>query len=636
MFLLLGLANGAVFAALALALVVTYRSSGVVNFATGVTALFGAYTYGYLRDGKLLLLIPGAPDTIDLGRKLDFWPAAILTMVLCAFIGLLLYLVVYRPLRTAPAVARAVASIGVMVVITELVSERIGTTAVNVKPIFPNGNWKVGNVNVTQDRIWFAVTILAIALALAAAFRFTRFGLATRAAAESEKGAFVSGISPDRLAAVNWMISTMVAGMAGILIAPIAPVAPIQYTLFIVPALAAAILGRFQYLVPAVVGGLVIGMVQSDTNNLLNDYSWLPKSGLSEMVPLVLILLVLVVRAKPLPTRGAIIQQTLGRAPRPRNVSLPAVVATVGGGVALVLLQSTWRVALVTSLIFAILSLSLVVVTGYAGQVSLAQLTLAGCAGFLLGPLTKDWSIPFTHLSIPFPLAPLIAAAGAALIGVVIGLPAIRIRGLPVAVVTLAMAVAVEAIWFRNNDLVSASGKNIDGPTLFGLDLRARVGSGYPRIGFCLMVLVVLLLVALGVARLRTSRLGSAMLAVRANERSAAASGIDVVRVKLYAFAIGAFIAGLGGSMLGYLQGNVTYASFAVLAGLGIFATSYLAGITSVSGGILAGMLGGGGIVFAAADEYISLGGWYAAITGVLLIFTVIRNPEGIIGPIHT
>jgi len=627
-FLLLGLANGAVFAALALALVVIYRSSGVLNFATGSMALFSAYTYAFLRRGELLVLVPGLPKTVDLGTELGFWPATLVTLAISALLGLVLYVVVFRPLRTAPAVARAVASIGVMVVLTGVMAQRLGTRPVNVAGILPSHIWTIGSVRVSSDRVWFAVTVLALAFAVASAFRFTRFGLATRAAAETEKGAFVSGIAPDRVAAVNWMISAAVAGISGILIAPIVPLIPLSYTLFIVPALAAAILGRFQYLVPAVVAGLVIGMLQSEATLLKTQHTWLPASGLAELVPLVLILLVLVVRARPLPSRGALIQQTLGRAPRPQRVLAPAVAGAVAAAVALAVLQDSWRSALVTSLIFAIISLSLVVVTGFAGQVSLAQLTLAGVAGFLLGPMTTSWSIPF-------PLAPLLAALGATLVGVVIGLPAIRVRGLTVAVVTLALAVAVEGVWFHNSDFVGASGKDVAGPTLLGLNLRARVGTDFPRLSFCLLVLLVLVAVAVGVAKLRTSRLGSAMLAVRANERSAAGAGIDVVRVKLIAFAIGAFIAGLGGAMLGYKQGNVTFDSFAILIGIALFAGVYLAGITSVSGGILAGILAAGGLVFRASSEWLHLGDWYGTVLGVGLVLTVIQNPEGIVGPIH-
>jgi ABC-type branched-subunit amino acid transport system ATPase component/branched-subunit amino acid ABC-type transport system permease component len=629
-FLLLGLANGAVFASLALALVMTYRSSGVINFATGAIALFTAYTYAFLRKGQLLILIPGLKQTVKIGGNLGFVPAAVLALLMAAVLGLILYVLIFRPLRTAPPIARAVASLGVMVVLTGVMLQRLGTSPVEVSSIFPTHNYKLGSVRVSGDRIWFAITVVAVTLVLAAAYRFTRFGLSTRAAAVSEKGAFVSGISPDRIAAYNWMISAAVAGLAGILIAPIVPLVPAAYTLFIVPALAAAIAGRFQSLAVGVGAGLVIGMVQSEVTYLQGQHSWLPKSGMAELVPLVLVLVVLVIQGRPLPGRGALITHTLGRAPRPRGLAVPAAIATAAAAVGLVAMSGAWRAALLTSLIFGIISLSLVVVTGYAGQVSLAQLTLAGAAGFLLSPLTASWGIPF-------PIAPLLAALGATVIGVIVGLPALRIRGLPVAVVTLTLAVALEALWFRNPSLVPSEGKNITGPSLFGLNLRVGAGTAYPRLAFCFVALAALVVAGLGVAKLRISRLGSAMLAVRANERSAAAAGINVVATKVAAFAIAAFIAGIGGTLLAYKQTNVTFDPFDAILGLSVFATAYLAGITSVSGGLLAGIMGVGGLTFLATDRWLSLtSDWYQVLTGIGLILTVVLNPEGIVGPWHT
>jgi ABC-type branched-subunit amino acid transport system ATPase component/ABC-type branched-subunit amino acid transport system permease subunit len=327
--------------------------------------------------------------------------------------------------------------------------------------------------------------------------------------------------------------------------------------------------------------------------------------------------------------------RNLGRAPRPRSIPRSAGAGLVVGAVALAVLGGDWRAALLTSLILGIVALSYVVVTGYSGQISLAQLTLAGAAGFLLGPITKDWELPLVHAHLPFPLAPVVAALGAAAIGVVFGLPAVRIRGLPVAVVTLALAVVLEAGWFRNTDLVSSSGKDVAGPTLAGLDLRVGSGAAYPRLGFCLLVLVVLVAVGAAVARLRTSSLGAAMLAVRANERAAAAAGVDVVRTKVIAFGLGAFIAGLGGAFLAYKQGNVTVESFSAFLGLSVFATAYLAGITSVSGAVVAGLIGANGLVFTFIDDHLSLGRWYTTIAGLGLVVTVVMNPEGIVGPIH-
>ncbi len=628
-FLLLGLANGAVFAALALALVVTFRSSGVINFATGAIALLSAYVYAFLRQGKLLLPIPGLPRSIDIGARLAFAPAVALTLVIAGALGLALYASTFRPLRTAPPVAKAVASIGVMVVITGVIIQRLGTDPVTVSPIFPTKTYFLGQIRVPADRVWFAATIVALTAVVIAGYRFTRFGLHTRAAAESEKGAYVSRISPDRVAALNWIISAVVAGLAGILIAPISPLVPYSYTLFIVPALAAAIVGGFERVGVAVAAGLAIGMLQSETTYLQTQHSWLPSSGLPELVPLILILLVLVVRAKPLPSRGTILQTALGRAPRPTNLTRSAVVGIGVGVIAIFAVHGSWRSALVTTFVMGIIALSMVVITGFAGQVSLAQLTLAGAAGFLLSPLTTSWGVPF-------PLAPVLAALGATVIGVVVGLPALRIRGLPVAIVTLSLAVALQALWFQNVDLVGSAGKTIAEPKLFGFALGPGSGAEYPRPQFCLMVLGVFALAALAVAFLRRSSLGSAMLAVRANERSAAASGINVVATKIGAFAIAAFIAGIGGSMLGYKLGTVTYDSFDVLLGLALFGTVYLAGITSVSGGVLAGTLAASGILFYAGSQWLSLDlAWFQILTGVGLVISVVKNPEGIVGSIH-
>ncbi|MCU1345582.1 MAG: putative transporter ATP-binding protein [Acidimicrobiia bacterium] len=626
-YLLLGLGNGAVYAALAVALVVTYRSSGVINFATGSIGLYAAYFYGYLRHGDLLILIPGLPNTADLGFVPGFWVAFVLTIIVTSLFGLLLYLLVFRPLRTAPPVARVVASLGVQLVLVLLIVKKLGTKPLGVAKIFPNRKFHMGSTVMQTDRIWFALTIVVLSIALGCLYRFTRFGLATRAAAETEKGAVVSRVSPARVAALNWMLSAAVAGFAGILIAPLVSLVPVSYSLFIVPALAAAVLSRFEYLAPAVIGGLAIGMLQSESEYFKVKFSWFPSTGGAELVPLILILLILVVRGQPLPVRGSLIQRTLGRAPRPRNLLLTTA---VGGGIAavmLLLLQNQWRDSLILSFVLATISLSLVVVTGYAGQISLAQLTLAGTSAYTLSTLTSDWGIPF-------PIAPIMAALVAMIIGVIVGLPALRVRGLSVAVVTLALAVAVDALWFRNTDVVGLKGVVVDPPTLFGKDIGwGSATDSHLKFGF--LALIVLILVALGVAFLRRSRLGSAMVAIRANERSAAAAGVDVTRVKLGAFAIGSFIAGIGGAMLAYRYGSLTYDQFTPLVGLAFFSTVYLAGITSVSGGIAAGMIGVAGIVYQATNEWLSLASWYQLITSVLLIFTVISNPEGIVGPTH-
>jgi ABC-type branched-subunit amino acid transport system ATPase component/branched-subunit amino acid ABC-type transport system permease component len=630
-FLLLGLGNGGVFAALAMALVVTYRSSGVLNFATGAQALYAAYTYSLLRNGQLLIPIPGLGPTVSVGSNLGFWPALLITLGIQAVMGAVVYLLVFRPLRNHRPVAKAVASIGLMGLLTAVVTYQVGTQVVLVNPIFPQNHISFLGVSISTDRLWLAGTIIALGIVLTVVFRFTRFGLATRASAETEVGALVSGLSPDRIALVNWVISFVVSGIAGVLIAPLVPLQPGTYTLFIVPALAAAVVGRFHSLGWAITAGLGIGALESLSVYVNGVHPDFP-AGAGELIPLILVLVVLAVRGQTMPSRGTLMQVTLGRAPRPHWRLATAIVGTAIGVGAIYLFTGNDRAALYASFITGVISLSLVVVTGYTGQISLAQLTLAGVSAYILSTFATSWGIPF-------PIAPILSALVAAAAGVVIGIPALRVRGLMLGVVTLTFAAGVEAIWFNNNSLDGgASGLNIPTPRLFGMNLGIGSGKDFPRPAFGILCLVVLVLVAFGVSWLRTSRLGTAMLAVRSDERSAAAAGINVVRVKLIGFAIGAFIAGLGGSLLAYQLGNVTFQDFDAFLGLVAFSIVVVAGITSVSGGILAGMISSGGLLVALISSGVGSGGvdnWYGVVAGIGVILTVIFNPEGVVGPTH-
>jgi ABC-type branched-subunit amino acid transport system ATPase component/ABC-type branched-subunit amino acid transport system permease subunit len=627
-FLFLGLGNGAVFAALAMALVVTYRSSGVLNFATGAQSLYAAYTYTLLRQGQLLQPVPGVRATLSVGGPMGFVPALLVTLGIQALLGAIMYLLVFRPLRNHRAVAKAVASLGLASLLTALVNYQVGAQELLAGPIYPQQRYRVGGMTIPMDRVWFAVTIIAVALLLTGIYRLTPFGLATRASAESEAGALVSGLSPDRIALFNWMISSVVAGLAGILIAPLVPLVPGSYTLFIVPALAAAVVGRFYALGPAVITGLALGALESVAVYLNVAYPSFP-AGAGEALPLVVVLVMLVARGKTLPSRGTLSKLTLGRAYRPHSLALPLVIGVPAAVAALYLFQGGLRDALITSFIVAVIALSLVVVTGYVGQISLAQLTLAGVAAFALSTIANSWGIPF-------PIAPILAALFATVVGVVVGLPALRIRGLMVGVVTLTLAAALEGVWFENNSIDGgASGLAVPAPRLFGLNLGIGSGNDFPRPAFGLLCLVVLVLVAVAVAKLRASRLGSAMLAVRADERSAAASGVNVARVKLTGFAIGAFIAGLGGSLIAYQAQNVNDSPFTAIGGLALFTTVFLAGITSVSGGLLAGLISSGGVLFFLLNNVFSVSNWYAVIVGASVIVTVIFNPEGLVGPFH-
>ena len=445
LFLLLGLGAGAVYAILGLGLVLEYRSSGVINFAQGAIAMFIVYTYIELRKtGRLMLPVVGLPYRLRIfSGGIATVPALLIALVYAAGLGLLIFLLVFRPLRNSPPLARLVASVGLMIVVQAMVVINLGDSAFNISgqtagSILPSDPIVVLGTRVPRDRFYLAALTVVIGVALWAVFRYTTFGLATRGAAESEKGAAVCGYSSTRLGAINWMVATALAGFAGILITPISGLNPTSFTLFIVPALGAALLGRMTSFSATLVAGLAIGMLQSLMTKLVLEFDWLPRSGLQEGLPFIAIIVALVVFGRSIPWRGTLIDRAMPVAGRPKRVVLSAAFCLAAGTVALFTLGSTLRLGLIQSLIVIVLGLSLVVVTGFAGQISLAQMAFAGFGGFMYGILSAELSVPFLP-------ALVLAGLATAPLALVVGLPALRTRGIHLAVLTLAAAVALDA-----------------------------------------------------------------------------------------------------------------------------------------------------------------------------------------------
>ena len=235
-------------------------------------------------------------------------------------------------------------------------------------------------------------------------------------------------------------------------------------------------------------------------------------------------------------------------------------------------------------------------------------------------------------LGVPFPLSLVMSSLVAAAFGVVIGIPALRVRGANLAVVTLAAAVALERFVFRNPELTKPAGNPISKPVFFGLSLAIQSGRNVARWQFGIAVLVVVVLAGLAVGNLARSASGRRFLAIRSNERAAAAAGVDVAANKLLAFTMSSFLAGLGGSLIGYSRGQLSADSFTAAVGLGFLAFAYLGGITSVKGAIIAGTLAPLGVGYVVLDRWLNLGNSYGVIAGLSLIVTALINQEGIAG----
>jgi branched-chain amino acid transport system permease protein len=619
--LLLGLGTGAVYGALGLGLVLTYRASGVVNFAHGAMAMYATYVYVELRaTGDLVLPVVGVGSRLHLADEVPFAAALAVALAVAAAVALAAHVLVFQPLRHAPALGRVVASVGIMVALHAVVALQFGPANRAVAAVLPAEPVHLAGAVIPRDRLLLAAVVVLAGAGLRAGSRWTRLGLATRAAADDEVGAALLGWSPAALAAANWVLAGVLAALAGILVAPITALNPLTYSLLVIPALAAALVGRLSSFGLTVAAGLALGMAQSEVTGLQARYTWLPRTGLQQGLPLLVLVVAMALGTSVVPEAARFAVRRLPRAGRPRR---PLVVAAGAAGAGAVLLAATggqYRLALVTSMIGAVVCLSIVVVTGYGGQISLAQMAFAGTAGFALGPLGHA-------AGIPFPLAPLLAAGAATVAGLLVGLPALRTRGINLAVLTLAAAVALEELVFKNPGLTGGlRGVSVGTPALFGV--RAPPSS----LGFGLLVLGVLTATALGVARLRTSPLGRRLLAVRANEEAAAATGVPVTATKLWAFALSALIAGVAGTLLGYQQRRLSFESFGVLSSLSFLAVAYVGGVASIAGALVGGALVAGGVVFTALDRVAGLGRYQLLASGVALTVAAVVAPDGLAG----
>ncbi len=654
---LIGLGLGALYAMLGMSVVIAYKGSGVINFAQGAIGMYVVFNYTQLRtQGQIYLpwvnFLPGrhTPVLITITHgPLGFIPSILIAAAMAVFIGVLVHFLVFRPMRYASSLGKVVASVGLLLYLQAIALLNFGQLARQLPPVFPSGAWSnflgLGHP-FPKENLYVAIAAIVMAAGLWALFRFTMLGLATRAAAENEKGAVLLGYSPDALALTSWVLSSLIGAAAGFLVGPIAgQLTPTAYDAFIVPALGAALVGLLSSYSLVLVGGLGLGMLESIVNYLAAK-TWFPSwlsggNALASAVPLLVIGIVLYVRGNSLPTRGTVGERRLPPASRPVRVTLWVVVAAAVSLIYGAVLHGPWDLALTTTMIIAILMLSYVVITGYVGQISLAQLGLAGVAAFFMVRLmshggTGSGGVPNVHgPGLPMIVAIPIALAFSALIGIVVGLPAVRIRGVQLAIITLAAGETMVDLYFNNPGLTGETGGEgapVPKPSLFGANLSVAGKNGLSdRYAFTAFVLVILVGAALLVTNLRKSATGRRFLAIRANERAAAAAGIDVTRSKLQAFALAAAIAGLAGCLLAFQQQNITAANWDPLVGLSFLAFAYLGGISSVNGALVGGFIASSGVwAYFLQDHFNNLENYWVLFGGIGLILTAILNPLGI------
>ena len=280
-FAVLGLGLATVYVGLGTGLLLVYRATGIVNFAQGAMAMWGVYVYATLQESGLLVLPIGSIQVAD-ERGMDVWPAVAVGLVNAAVLGVLVHYLVFRPVRRAPDLAQVVVSIGLMITLQALAVIRFGPNHVPVESLFENDYVEVFGATLSQREMVMAAVMVVLALGVWAYLRFTYSGAATRAASENERGAVLMGFNPDRLALVAMVMGALVSTAGVLMASTLTGLSPGNYTLMVVPALAVLLIARLESIGAVVLGGLALGIFQSELS-LIAAKPWWPvwaKSGL--------------------------------------------------------------------------------------------------------------------------------------------------------------------------------------------------------------------------------------------------------------------------------------------------------------------------------------------------------------------
>jgi ABC-type branched-subunit amino acid transport system permease subunit len=607
---IVGGAGGALYALLAVGLIVEFRSSGVLNLGQGAIATIAAFSY------------MNAVTAWHWSPALSF---AFGTVVAIG-ISVAFDVIVLRRMRSASAVTKVVATVGLALMLTALTGPLFGNGYIFSVPLFNAGTVKLPfGYFIPENLLAFTLATVFLCALGWALFRFTRFGRASRATVDNERAVQSLGYSARRLETLNWAIGGALAGIAGVLLSILSPPSGSSYTLILIAAVSIAILGGFQSFGIALLGGIAFGAAQALLQLYSDDFqSWTSLIGWEQAVPLVVIIAVVIFRGKTIASKEQRLEYRVSNAPLSRYPVRGAAACVLVGAIWVMTSPSNLVLPTTITLVFVVLAMSIMVLTGFAGQVSLVQMSLAGFGAFVAARVAMDWGFPFLA-------AVLFAGLATIPVALLIGSPSIRVRGMTLAVLTLTVAIVVDAMFFSDRNLTGADeGLSVPRPRLFGLDISTI---DYPR-RYALAVLAIAAIVGVGVAFLRRSRRGQSMLAVRSNERGAAAIGISPSKVKLIAFMISGFIAGVGGALYAYTSTQVSWTPYDYFASLVLVAFAYMGGVTVFSGAIVTGLLIPGGIIATLLPSQGNAGSIITIIGGAGVILIVMLHPAGIGGDV--
>jgi branched-subunit amino acid ABC-type transport system permease component len=581
---ILGLVTGAVYGIAASGLVLTYTTSGIFNFAQGAMAMLAAFTYWQFRYGWN-------------------WPAPLaLFLVIAVFaplVGTILYGGIMRGLRETAEVTKIVVTIGIMLGLIALAQWIWNPGVPRTDQLFFGGaaKFQVLGVYVTDHEAIALGCGVLIAVGIRLLFKSTRTGVAMRAVVDNPALLQLNGGRPERLAALSWALGGALAALAGILITPISggTLDVHVLTLLVLDSIAAAVFGRLRSIWWTFAGALVLGLASTYVLGYF-PATWSWASNFRIALPMIVLFVVLLVLPQDR-LRGATLLRTRER------FTVPTVRTAFTWGVILILvvlalepIMDTSDIgALTTGITYAIIALSLTLLTGYAGEINLAPVSFGAIATIIVFHLGLSGTGSSQRMT---PWGIVLAVVVTALVGGLIALPALRLRGLYLALATLAFGVFVSdmiiadiaphvlPIFHLHFSIFPNGTLQIPPPKLGPVDLNSS--RTFLIVSTCTFVLL-----SIGLVGLRRSNYGRRLTAMKDSPAAAATLGQNLVKLKLSVFMLSAAIAGLGGVLLSAESASVNANTFIIFVSLALVMLTVVGGIGNVAGALMGGILAG-------------------------------------------
>ncbi len=616
-----GIPYGCGFALLAVGLVLTFRATGVFNLAFGAQAFVSAFAY-------------------DLLNQYAHWSQAaafaVSVLVLAPALGLAMDRFLFRHIPTASTTAKVISSLGLLIAIPELVPiifggatrHRIGYLWLNPNVVY----FRIGSTPVNGSDISTTVITFAVVAALVAMFRWSTAGVTMRAVVESRRLSQLEGVNAARVGAAAWALSSTLAGLAGVLLLPqsnsIDPTNPLQFTTLLVAGITAAAFASLDSIPMALLGGVALGVLENVLVKFLPPGGVLSQ-GLLPSLPFAVLVVVLLANPRlrrieqssdplasvdpPPPPRAIAVRDRRLELPMKWGFRLLVVAFLVSS---LTWVPGNWVFPFAQGLVFSVIFLSVTLITGMSGQLSLCQATFAGIGAFTVGQLAE-------HMGLSVLVGALLGGALAAAVGAVLALVVIRVSGLLLTLVTLAFALFADNVLFQFT---------WSGGGLYGLTVPRPVLGPASFQGdrpFLLLAFVALVACVGLVALVQRGTTGRFLAAMRGSPVGAASLGIDLSRAKITVFALSAGIAGFGGALYGSIQGSVSSTDFQYVLSLVWVVVVITTGAQTIEGAIQAGMAFA---VFAQVLTYLP-----QRLSGIEFILfavgslTYAQHPEGIV-----